>query len=552
MKMANFLITCAVVLIGFTVVCLCFVAIKEIWTRTVEIETFKDNGDGKLGPSIQASVETALHAVQQIHRESDSAAISVSDSLEIPFLKPESTALKELEELDIKVKDVSVGSLVKLMRSVHRPSMIVRGTMAAEASATTAVIEIDDGTSEDSKFVVSVAKTNSTEQDQARLVSEITYRLLFQLESKLAGADSMTVGNWRSLQLYTEGLKNLQAFRTAERYNYSYAGKGAQEYLTGAIHNLEEAVQIDPTYDYALYYLGVAYFENRGKEDQAIACFKRLLSDWPTALSFTSEARFYLAYAYGRKYNKEGYEEALRQYGLLRDDLEKSLNSESTEDKLNPTFLLAETYTQMAAVNAHLIDTLRPKVATPDTILSLRPAAEKYFKSVSSLSKNASDFLPQFHDKSLAGKRNDIEWRRDNALGAAETQYAYFDDESKYDLHCETALGYYRSALDKGPGNYNTLQNIARILKDNKYSKRDLEQSETLFAQTAKMKPDDYYAHDELGKIYEEQWQNANGTEKHDFEEKMINEYSTAASLGSKHATKRLQELRDQKLIPQP
>ena len=543
----SLLATAIILAIAAIVIYASTVTVKAIWEPSVQIEQFKDSKDGALGKFVSDALDITIAQAQETHREADAQAISISRTLKIPFLRQDSRVLKELEDLDIKIKEVPISVFVKALRAFLEPRYSIRGTVLQSKSTLSAGVELLEGSRQPTSVQVSVARTGDDDADAERLARETTYRVLYELNNRFRAKEAMAPSNWQSLDLYTQALNDLQQYRATTRYGQSGDPKRPQDFLNAAVSKLKQVANMDPSYTPALYYLGVAYFESRGKEDDAIRCFEDLLSRKPEP-PFSLEARFYLGYAHFRKYTEDGYNQASQQYEPLRDTLLSRLTSSLSHDEKRKTQgLLAETYCQLANVFAHRLAPLAPKDLPPEEIRTRKPTADLYHKEATDYSQKAEEIVQANLQELGQDVIDDIEWRRHNALGVRELRYAPFDEPSKYDTHLDLAFDEFHVALQKSPGNFNVLENLGRVLRDSKYSRRDLAKAEEYFLRAAELKPDDWYAHQELGNIYDVLSQGATGEKKLKYQEKMLESYQRAADLGSEFSKARLEVLHTKK-----
>src|SRR6185369_1575788 len=256
------------------------------------------------------------------------------------------------------------------------------------------------------------------------------------------------------------------------------------------------------------------------------------------------EARFYLGYARFRTYRESELKEALVEYGKLQADLNSRLQDEfPADEKKRALGLLIETYAQMASANAQLLYLLRKPDCDPNQSAADKHQAKEYFDNTTKyageaekLTKSADDISPDILE--------DVAWRQLNALGYAEFCFACFDSASEYKNHCDKALKYFDQALQRSPLNFNILENQAEVYRDALYAGRNLDEAEKLFLQSTDLKPDDLYAPQQLGMIYEGRWKdpaNSNDKEKTtEYYQKMVEYYQKATELHSSSAAYKL------------
>jgi tetratricopeptide (TPR) repeat protein len=543
----SFLVTAVILLIAAVVVYASAVTIKAIWEPSVQIEQFKDTKDGTLGRFISEAMNITIAQAQETHREADAQAVSIGTTLKIPFLKQDSRVLKDLEDLDIRIKDVPISVFVKALRVFQQPPYSIRGSVLQSKSTLSAGVELLEGSGRRTSLHVSVLRTGDDAADADKLARETTYSVLCELNKRFRAKEAMNTSNWQSLDLYTQALNDLQQYRTATRYGQPGDPKKPQDFLNAAVSKLKQVSNMDPDYTPAIYYLGVAYFESRGKEEDAIRCFEDVLSRSPEP-PFSLEARFYLGYSHFRKYTEDGYNRASQQYEPLRDTLLSRLTSSLSRDEKRKTQgLLAETFCQLANVFAHRLAPLAPKDLPPEQVRARKATADVYHKEATDYSEKAEEIVQANLQELGQDVIDDIEWRRHNALGVRELRYAPFDEPSKYDTHLDLALNEFQVALQKSPGNFNILENLGRVLRDAQYSRRDLRKAEEYFLRAADLKPEDWYAYQELGNIYDALSQIATGEDKELYQKKMMESYERAADLGSTFAKSRVKDLQGRK-----
>jgi len=510
-------------------------ALSSIWRKTVQIEPFTDNTDGSLAKFLQQSVEMTLRAAQQINRQADLSAISPASSFEIPFLKPESSTLKKIQELDIKVRDVSLNTFLKTMELFRHPTYVVTANTLSDKLSLAAAMELTGGSDASTSIVVSVPRTADLEADKLKLANEVGYRLLYEIAQRFKDKDTVaSAGSWRSLEVYTEGLKALQDYRNATRFGDSIGNKPPQDYLDVAIAKFEDVDRIDPSFDYGTYYLAISYFEGRNKEKQAIEFLKRLLAKDP-APSMMLEARFYLGYSYFRTYDTAGYEAAVKVYDKLVKDLEQALETgENAEERVKLIGLLAESYAQLATTHAHMVAPDPPGSDTPEGKAKELQQKEEHHREFVNKSRKTEDIL-SMHGKDLTQElRNDIAWRRENARGIAASRLAFFEraNTDEYTRHKNEALDQYKKALSYSPRNFSILENLGSTLGDPKYHDHSFKQAERFFLEAIQLKPNDDYAYSELARLYLAwEHESGNSTERTKYHQLAIDAFAKAAKL---------------------
>src|SRR2546427_11649002 len=277
MRIMSVLVTAVVLSLAAIVIYGSIITIKGVWEQSIEIEEFTDAKDGSLGRFVSESLNLNVRKAQEIHRHEDAQAISIGRTLNIPFLRHESRVLQEIEDLDIKIREVPINVFIKALRTVQKPAYSVRGKVLTSNSTLSAGVQLIEGSNPQDSILVSLLRTRDDDADAEKLATEITYKVLYELQKRFKGKQTMTASNWQSLELYTQALKDLQDYRSVTRYGLSSDVQKPQDYLDSAIGKLKQVVNVDPNYTAALYYLGVAYFESRGKEDEAIKCFEELL-----------------------------------------------------------------------------------------------------------------------------------------------------------------------------------------------------------------------------------------------------------------------------------
>jgi tetratricopeptide (TPR) repeat protein len=540
MRKMNIILTAAVVILCAGVVWLGATAIVRIWRPSVEIGEIVDDKDGSNGRRAQAIVDFILREAPEIQRKADLSAISVVQGLEVPMVSRPDPGLQRIERLDIKVKDVHLNWAIAFFRALAKPSCEVSGRLLVGTNSTEMVLELTDSSVRSTPIVVSVPRTADESNDIERAATEAAYQLLYDIYRHFAKDKSRVPGTWISLERFTEGLRSLQEYRLAARYGDAGDGKIAQAHLSTAIEELEQVKQIDPSYNDGLFYLGVAYFEQRGLEDKAKEVFEELQRREPSPLQ-TLEARFYLGYAWFRTYEETGLEKALDQYSRLQADLESRSRDKLPHDERKRALgLLAETYSQMASAHANSLYLLRGPDCDPSRSASARESARLHFQATRDYALKAQH-LTEHSDEISPEIKEDVEWRQLNALGYAEFSFACFDNENEYRKHCDQAFEYYNQALQRSPLNFNILENLGEVYRDHLYSGQDLEQAKKLFLRSAGLKPKDVYASQQLGMVYEALWRKSR---KADDKDKMVKYYQEAAQRGSKYADLRLKKLR--------
>lgn len=126
----------------------------------------------------------------------------------------------------------------------------------------------------------------------------------------------------RAMRQYRESIRSLRDQATGTRVGKPKASTGPRDVLGEAEKRFKEALEADPAYVKALYYLGIAR-ELKGETNSAIESLQKVVESKP---SFSAEARFNLGVAYFHKYHppdlekaKVEFDQVLEQRFLSRD-----------------------------------------------------------------------------------------------------------------------------------------------------------------------------------------------------------------------------------------
>jgi tetratricopeptide (TPR) repeat protein len=410
---------------------------------------------------------------------------------------------QRLEGLNLKVKDVDVSQMVKLMRAFFEPARpTLVGTITDYGDRLEVRSEVVWKSQVLDGWVASRPKDpqwepTKTNQALNELYDDLLFQMIFDIPrnpdlSWLAKpAATGDTPNWQTLEAMTLGLESLEAYQQTLQY----------EDLLRALRYLERIPIYAPEYAVGHYFLGLALGEDRN-EERARSVFEQIAEmKAPSDLKWT--ARFQEAAAMLRLYDGRAAMDAAQcvlepLIGDLRAAVSQHRNTGEFARRLLP---LAEA--QLAY--------------TYGTLFTLTTSISK--EDLERLATNAStaaraDFDDAAKDWPDPDQRDDVlSWLR-NTEGYAKFRIAQWrwmetktpDNEPTdvFQARCNEALDLINEAIRLRPNHYEILQNKAMILDDWRFDTKDtfLSEAQALYERTAQFVPRDYYQYERLARIY--------------------------------------------------
>lgn len=428
---------------------------------------------------------------------------------------------KRLESINLKVKDVAVGDIAKLIDTVFEPARPrLDGTITDYGDRLEVRSEllwkdrVLDG------WVASRAQPKaadaSTKKDELlnELYDDLVFQMIFDLPrnpqlpwfTKYSTDDE--IPNWQTLEALTLGLEALENYRLSLDY----------EDLKRSVRYLDRIPTYAPGYALGHYFLALALGEDR-QEERAASVFGAIENMNCTA-ELRWAAKYQQAAAMLRQYRSQQATDAANSILVPLITELKAASAEDTGERKNfalQLIPLAEaqlsyTYSTMLTLSSSLSDSeLKQKAengwneAHEDfkTVLEWRSEAEK--KEVQSWILNAQGYgIFRIAQKEL-GSGSAVDQKQQEAFKAA----------------CVKALDTLGKANELNPNNYEILQNQAMILDDTQFDPdaKHLVEAEALYERTKRFVPRDYYQYERLARIF---WRRAESQPVPTFRDELV------------------------------
>jgi tetratricopeptide (TPR) repeat protein len=303
---------------------------------------FQDHTGKKVGESLANIIHITLQTARLAHLTGEPSIFALSENLNMPGFgvleeKASATAdlLAAIDTVKVGTIDLPLGQLVSAIQrwtnmqayalsgNVHHFGSLLWLEMEMRNTHTGAIERVWESRE------TLLDKADMTERIVA-LSHDLAYQILYDLCSRLEA------NSWRSLQLFTEALKEMQYYQT-EQTDLTI--------LESAAHKLEKAIALDPGYLLAKYNLGI-FYNNLGQYRQAVDVFQEVkeANGW-----LKLEATYNLGVAYYHLFQDWAYEQAIEQFQEVLNQL-----GERVADRQHRS-LLALTHCGLANVHAQQI-----------------------------------------------------------------------------------------------------------------------------------------------------------------------------------------------------
>jgi hypothetical protein len=397
---------------------------------------------------------------------------------------------QRLEDLNLKVKEVDVNAVVKVVRAVFAPAETqLKGTVTELA----ATIEIDcqlvRGDDVKASWHSSRAKIAGKDEEVLDgLIDDVLFQFLYdlprseQLKEWRGNADpgDYPYPNWQAMEAFVRGLEWLSKYQ----HDLDHAS------LIKAQDQLQRLQIVAPDYALGLYFYGIALAENR-QEAQAAEVFQQVKNQPDASESIRRNAVLQEAGARLRLYDpKEAEENAVPLLQSLIADLETRLHS-ALEPRAEKECqqLLALAQAQLGYTYGTLTE------LTAD--ISWNAKAEPAFAAAEAIVTGHPDWAP--------ADVKEIRFRILNARGYSLFRFAQHSKMAAKEFRerCNEAIEFLQAARLLRPNHYEVLQNLAMIYDDERYdpSLNSLDNAESLYKQTTLFVPEDYYQYERLARI---------------------------------------------------
>lgn len=424
---------------------------------------------------------------------------------------------QQLENLHLKVQDVDVNSLVKVLREVFRPPETrFTGTLTELPDAVEISCQLLRGDSIRASWRSSRAKQAGTEEQIVdALLDDILFQFLYDLprleslkpwrgaahppgeepppgDQLDASKRAYAFPNWRAMEALVRGLESLNLYQQALDHAL----------LVRAQNQLQPLQIVAPEFALGLYFYGIALTENQ-QEGEAAELFHQIATLPRAEESIRFYARLQEAGTRLRLYDtKEAQELAVPLLRKLIEDLADRLSKASeVEVRQNYEQLLALAEAQLGYTYGTLI------VLTADSSLNDQEGAALarrwYGRAETEIAeaKRIADSHPEWEPSHA----NEVRFRILNAQGYSLFRHAQQSGLNDHDFleKCAEAILVLQQARRRRPNHYEVLQNLAMIYDDKRYDPEGifLSSAERLYKQTMLFVPEDFYQYERLAGI---------------------------------------------------
>ena len=395
---------------------------------------------------------------------------------------------QRLEDLNLKVKDVDVNAVMKVVRAVFAPAETqLRGTVTELA----ATIEIDcqlvRGDDVKASWHSSRAKVAGKDEEVLDgLTDDVLFQFLYdlprseQLKEWRGKAEPGDYPNWQAMEAFVRGLEWLSKYQ----HDLDHAS------LIKAQDALQRLQIVAPDYALGLYFYGIALAENR-QEARAAEVFQQVKNQPDVSEFIRWNALLQEAGARLRLYlPSEAEKKAVPLLQSLIAELETRLHSSlEQEAKKKCQQLLALAQAQLGYTYGTLTE------LTAD--VSWHAKADPAFA--------AAEKIVAGHPHWDPADVKEIRFRILNAKGYSLFRFAQHSNLSPEKFHkdCDEAIKILQAARLLRPNHYEVLQNLAMIYDDERYdpSLNSLDNAESLYKQTTLFVTEDYYQYERLARI---------------------------------------------------
>ena len=495
-------------------------------TSAIAVGTFTTAGlDANVGDSTGKALSARLDRLRRYARSASSFGLVKTPALiSAPNLVKarQRLALQRLEQLDLKVHDVSVNQLVKSLTTLLEPSYpTLAGTVTdyGDSLEISAELKWKDDTL--CAWVASRLKPDDVKADNAKIGSVLNGLyddLLSQVLFDLPGSDGKWCSetpaaepefrNWQHLQAVTLGLESL----------ISYQSTLEPADLTRAIGYLKRIPTYAPDYALGHYFYGVALSEDR-QEQLAASMFhhtqwleeaasKRAASEnkpeHPKELQWN--ARLQRAASMVEEYDASTAADAVEILRALSTELQQAAGTtDGNADfahRLLPfaqarlAYAYGTQYRLDEAVTEQLKNQAEKALEDADSSFEAVPKWDSKKQHKWPSKEQQDDVLSWVRHAEGYARFRIAQWEYES--GTAKGDQSYFMDASK---KAENTI---REALSVRPTNYLFWHSLAIIVDDDRLDPKNerLDEAERIYQRTVELVPQDYYQYERLARIY--------------------------------------------------
>jgi tetratricopeptide (TPR) repeat protein len=319
---------------------------------------FQDHTGQKIGASLANVLHTTLQTTKLTHLKGERGTFALSEHLNMPsFGVPDGEsdgtveALAAVDSFKVGSIDLPLGQFLSaVQRWTSLREHVLSGNLYHSGPLLWIEVEMRNTRTGTIKRIWESRETLSGETDVAERVMALSQNLAYQILYDLC--PRLEANSWRSLQLFTEALREMQHYQT-EQTDLTILERAASK--------LEKAVALDPGYLLARYNLGIVY-NNLARYDQAREAFREV-KEADSRLKL--EATYNLGVAYYHLFQDWAYEEAIEQFQKVLGQLGKRTPDRHHRSLMALTHCgLANVYAQQAGRQRGQAQALQTKVSS--------------------------------------------------------------------------------------------------------------------------------------------------------------------------------------------
>jgi hypothetical protein len=414
--------------------------------------------------------------------------------------------------MNLKVKDVDVNAVVKLMKELFQPARVtLEGTITDTGDRIEVRSELIWKNQVLDGWLTSRAKPEANDAAKtSKVLNELYDDLLFQMiydiprkklywSPKSSGDNDLP--NWQTQEAMTLGLESLENYQESLEYDD----------LQRSLHYLERIPIHAPDYALGHYFLAMALGEDR-QEERAASVFAQI-QGMPADTQLKWAAIFQEAAARLRQYHGPAATYAAEQLliPLIGELQGVAVNGGETSGFARRLLPLAQaqlgyTYGTLFTLNPY--EPREPsETEEEDRKTQLEKNATKAWGDATKAYEAISDWNSEQQRDVLSWLKNTegysryriAQWKLERKDGRSES-----DKKRAFTEACNEALKLLDKANQARPNQYEALQNKAMILDDIRFDPKGerINEAESLYQRTAKFVPRDYYQYERLARLY--------------------------------------------------
>lgn len=453
---------------------------------------FIDLTGNESGDAVAESLVNKVHEIRLLLSKFPNIRVGFSKNIDLPSFTATThrnfllSAVSSLDSLDVSGIGLPVGSsLSSVIRWLDFGGHRLVGSIQQWENRLEINVRLEEGRAGKCTKVWKIISTENTNDlvgsSLVYLIDSLAYRILFDITPEKWGTSSAT-----AFQAFLKGIEHFNTYYDSHSRDTEALQKAKTSLLT--------AVQVDPTYQPAIFQLALAHI-NKGEYDEAIILLKGILKH----SEFQPEIYYNLGVSYYQKTNDWAYSEAER---FFREVLDGFSNTQIMEENRK---LLALTHCGLVSITAQ-----HSRVNNADLEILFETGTEHY-KSAIKLAEEDQEIVAQAKYSLALLHLNRKEFNE--ALLLIEDALAY----NPYHWRGYTAFGQTAAAIGAYDIAINSLKKATLLSPDYEYAYYQLGRvymlsnipDKALLALEAFSKaPTIASAHNEKGKIYAEQLHN--------------------------------------------